>query len=157
MPNLEPTAALALPLIKQFEGFRATPYHCPAGKPTVGYGHVIQPGDALTYPLTETAAETLLRADMQRFADDLQDLLPQTPLTRAMRAALISLMFNIGTGAFAKSTLLTLLKGRLYEAAAEEFTRWDKATVNGKKVVLPGLTARRAAERTLYLQNGMPK
>lgn len=148
---------LALPLIKRFEGFQATPYICPAGKRTVGYGHVIEPGDALTYPMTENAAETLLRADIQRFADDLYDLLPDASLTFPMRAALISLMFNIGTGAFAKSTLRTLIKGHLYEAAANEFMRWDKATVNGKKVVLPGLTTRRAAERALYLQDGMPK
>lgn len=148
---------LAIPLIKQFEGFRATPYFCPAGKQTVGYGHVIQLDDSLNYPLTEQAAESLLRADIQRFADDLYDLLPDASLTFPMRAALISLMFNIGTGAFAKSTLRTLIKGRLYEAAANEFLRWDKATVNGKKVVLPGLTARRAAERKLYLQDGMPK
>ncbi len=148
---------LALPLVKKFEGFRAMPYHCPAGKLTVGYGHVIQPGDTLTYPLTENAAETLLRADLERFADTLQDLLPHVPLTRSMRAALISLMFNIGSGAFAKSTLLTLLKGKMYEAASEQFERWNKATVNGKKVALPGLTTRRAAERDLYLQDRMPK
>lgn len=148
---------LALPLIKQYEGFRATPYHCPAGKQTIGYGHVIQLDDSLNYPLTEQAAEALLRADMQRVADDLNDLLPHAPLTESMRAALISLMFNIGLGAFAQSTLLTLLKGRLYEAAADEFLRWDKATVKGKKTVLPGLTFRREAERKLYLQERLPR
>ena len=37
-----------LALLKQSEGFSATPYICPAGKSTIGYGHVIISGEEFT-------------------------------------------------------------------------------------------------------------
>ena len=62
--------------------------------------------------------------------------------------ALLSLAFNIGGGAFARSTLLRLLNAGECEAAGAEFARWTRAGPH----VLTGLVARRAEERALFLE-----
>ena len=38
------TAKAGIHLIKSFEGFRAAPYKCSAGVPTIGYGATFYPG-----------------------------------------------------------------------------------------------------------------
>jgi lysozyme len=68
-------------------------------------------------------------------------------MTQGQFDALVSLMFNIGAGAFQKSTLLRKLNAGDTLGASLEILRWDKA--NNK--VMPGLTRRRAAEQSLYL------
>ena len=66
-----------------------------------------------------------------------------------MKAALVSLAYNIGTGAFASSTLLRLLNsGADKKLVANQFLRWNK--VQGKEV--KGLTNRRIIERELFLK-----
>jgi len=69
-------------------------------------------------------------------------------------AAMVSLTFNIGTGAFLGSTVLHQHKAGNFEAAADAFLLWDKAHINGKLVVVPGLLNRRIDERALYLRGG---
>ncbi len=148
-------------LIQHYEqgpkgGFAAQPYRCPADYLTIGWGHRIQPHEQFPVPLTVDQAADLLDADLEQINRNLSIWLPRTPLTTSMRAALISFIFNVGGGAFAGSTLLTQLRCRAYTAAAEQFLRWNKGTVRGQKVILPGLTVRREAERTLFLREGFP-
>ena len=76
----------------------------------------------------------------------------KVPLTDNQLSALVSFVYNVGIGAFASSTLLRKLNARDYVGAANELLRWDKGTVNGKKVVLRGLTIRRAKERAVFLK-----
>lgn len=156
-----PISDAACALIKHFEqgpngGYAATPYRCPADHLTIGWGHRIQPHEKFPEPLTAAQADALLEADLDRISRSIDAWLPQTPLTDGMRGALISFIFNLGSGAFAGSTLCNQLRSRAYKAAAEQFLRWNKATVNGQKVVLPGLTRRRQAERDLFLRDGFP-
>ena len=73
----------------------------------------------------------------------------KVPVTENMKAAMVSLAYNIGTGAFASSTLLRLLnQGSDKKLVADQFLRWNK--VQGKEVV--GLTNRRKLERELFLK-----
>jgi len=65
--------------------------------------------------------------------------------------ALVSLAYNIGLEALAGSTVLRRHNAGDHEAAARAFALWNKARVKGQLQVLPGLTARRAAEAALYL------
>ena len=151
----------AAALIKQFEagpngGYAATPYRCPADYLTIGWGHRIQPHEQFPDPLTAAQADALLATDLEQISRNLEIWLPQAPLTPSMRAALISFIFNVGAGAFVGSTLFSQLRSRAYKAAAEQFPRWNKATVNGQKVPLAGLTRRRQAERDLFLRDGFP-
>lgn len=52
-------------LIKRFEGFSPTVYFCPAGYPTIGYGHVVKKGEDFSGGITQGEAEELLRLDAQ--------------------------------------------------------------------------------------------
>jgi lysozyme len=86
--------------------------------------------------ITTTAVE----ADVKR--------LVKVPINTNQQLALASLVFNIGAGAFARSTLLRLLNsGAEKSAVAAQFLRWNK--VKGQEV--KGLTRRRKAESELFL------
>lgn len=142
-----------LKLVRDSEGLRLTAYLCPAGVPTIGYGHTkgvtkaqVEAGRTITH----VKAVQLLIEDLDDTAAQV-DKLVKTPVSQRQREALISFAFNVGSGNLASSTLLKKLNAGDYAGAADEFQKWNKATVNGKKVVLPGLTARRSAERTLFL------
>jgi lysozyme len=154
-----PTApsAACYGLIKEFEqgpkgGFAPDPYRCPAGKETIGWGHVITDRDRITPPLTEADAHALLVADVARVADAVSRAV-RGPLDQCRFDALVSLAYNIGIGAFLGSTLLAQLNAGCVLAAADQFKRWDKSTVHGQKVRLAGLSRRRAIEAELFLRD----
>lgn len=144
------TSDKGLQLIKQFEGFRAKPYKCPAGVPTIGYGATYYPdGRRVTMadkPVSEADATTLLRAMLSSYEAGV-DRYVQVPLTQSQFDALVSFAYNVGLSSLKNSTLLRLLNDKNYAGAASQFTRWNKA---GGKVLL-GLTKRREAERLLFI------
>lgn len=140
------TSQRGIDLIKSFEGMRLTAYPDPGtgGDPwTIGYGHTkgVKPG----MKITENWAEELLRDDLAEFEAAVNGLV-KVRLCQHQFDALVSLVFNIGPGAFSDSTLLRLLNAGLYDDAALQFVRWNKG--GGK--VLSGLTRRRMAERKLF-------
>lgn len=129
-------------LIKDFEGLRLEPYRCPAGKWTVGYGHVLkEPGGRIT----EAQADRLLQADVERAEDVIFDLV-EIEIDENTHAALVSFVFNVGRMAFAESTMLRLLNQGDGRAACDEFDKW----VHCRGIVLPGLVERRKAEAALF-------
>lgn len=133
----------ALDLIKEFEGFRAKAYKCPAGKWTVGYGHTgdVKEGDLIT----EDRASKILAKDVGDAEKAINTYVTVT-LSQNEFDALISLVFNIGIGAFIKSTLLKKLNKSDFDGAAREFLRWDKVNKKPNR----GLARRRAAEMQLF-------
>lgn len=136
-----------LALIQEYEGFRSKAYICPAGVLTIGYGST---GKHVTRGMVISKAEglALLVKDVARFEKAVNAL--KVALTQNQFDALVSLAFNIGTGNFNKSTLVRKLKAGDMPGAAAQFAVWNKATVNGKLTVLPGLVRRRAAETALF-------
>lgn len=134
----------AMDLIKKYEGFKLEAYQCPAGIWTIGYGHTsgVKPGDKIT----ARQAEMYLKVDIVEFEYAISALV-SVPLTDKMRAALVSFVFNVGKGAFAKSKLLKKLNAGDYSGAANEFLAWNIA--NGKR--LKGLLRRRVEERYIFL------
>lgn len=132
-----------LDLIKQFEGLYLNAYRCPAGVPTIGYGHTA--GVAMGQTITQQQADDYLRRDVRQFERAVARLVT-VPLTQGQFDALVSFAFNLGEGALAQSTLLRLLNAGDHAGAAAQFDRWNKA--DGR--VLPGLVRRRAAERALF-------
>jgi lysozyme len=148
--------AAGLGLIMASEGFEPVPKPCPAGKPTVGHGHVVRAGESFPRPLTREEARDLLLSDLEGVQEDICRLVG-VPLSDDEFSALVSFTFNLGATALATSTLLRKLNAGDYAGAADEFPRWDKARVmdpkSGHKIIttLPGLAIRRAAERALFL------
>lgn len=135
-----------LDLIKEFEGCKLEAYLCPAGIPTIGYGHTRTA--KIGQVITETKAESLLREDLKD-AEKAVDRLVTAPINDNQFSALVSFVFNVGAGAFEGSTLLSLLNTNADTAiVANQLRRWNKA---GDRE-LPGLTRRRQAERVLFLK-----
>lgn len=157
-----PPGEAALALLKNYEqgpngGFAPVAYRCPAGYPTIGWGHRIQPADRFQQPITEVEADRLLRVDLLR-AGGIVGAAVEVELAQSMMDALACFVMNVGAGAFLGSTLLALLNAGHYQAAAGEFLKWDKAKnpKTGQKERLAGLTRRRTAERALFLREGLP-
>ena len=121
-------------LIKRFEGFSARTYMCPAGYPTIGYGHVVLKGESFNR-IDEAEAVRLLRRDAQ-IAERAVLRLVTSPLKDQQFDALVSFTYNLGGGALQSSTLRRKLLRREYEAAANEFRRWVFA--GGRKLNGPG-------------------
>lgn len=138
-----------LELLKQLEGFRAKPYADSGGKMTVGYGHLIVPGDGVggnDDVITTSKATELLSNDVSRTVGGVNNGVTST-ITQNQFDALVIFAYNVGIGAFSKSTLLRMLNAGDVAGAAEQFLRWDK--VNG--VSVSGLHNRRVAEQKLFL------
>ena len=134
-----------LDLIKSFEGLRLKAYRCPAGVPTIGYG-ATGPDVRIGMIWTESQAHARLVADVARFEQAVAKALT-VPANENQFAAMVSLAFNIGTGGFARSSVLRRHNARVFAGAADAFLLWNK----GGGRVLPGLVRRRKAERDLYL------
>lgn len=135
-------------LIAEFEGCRLTAYRCPANVPTIGYGHThgVKMGDRLN---SIAEAKELLLNDLNR--EYLPGVLAavKVTLTQNQLDALVSLCYNIGVGAIARSTLVRKVNEGDINGAANEFLKWNKAGSH----ILPGLTRRRTAERQLFLSH----
>jgi len=142
---IKPRTLSDVELVQQWEGLRLTPYRDAAGLWTVGYGHLLGPGEPVESITHERAVE-LLDQDLQT-ARAAVDRLVTVPLTDQQRAALVSFVFNVGEGAFARSTLLRLLNAGDYDGAADQFTRWVYA--GGQR--LAGLENRRRHEQQVFL------
>lgn len=142
--------AAGLAIIKASEGLALNAYRCPAGVLTIGYGHTgndVQPGMVIT----EAEADEILLRDVEFFEDRVDRALATFhPTSGNQFSAMVSFCFNVGHQAFRDSTLLRKHNAGDAQAAADQFLRWDRA--GGR--VLPGLTSRRKAERSLYLTPG---
>ena len=132
-------------LIKRFEGFSAIVYMCPAGYPTIGYGHVVKSHEDFSNGITEGQAEELLRQDAQ-IAERAVLRLINVPLTDGQFDALVSFTYNLGGGALQRSTLRRKINREEHAEVPEQFMRWVWA--GGRK--LKGLVRRRVAESELY-------
>ena len=131
-------------IIKSFEGLRLEAYRCPAGIPTIGWGHT--KGVRMGQHITREQAEDML----------VEDIAPIERLLNALGInfrqcqfdALVSWIFNLGEGNFKQSTLLKkIMANAKDEEISDEIVKWVYA---GKKP-LPGLMNRRVMEATLFL------
>lgn len=136
-----------LALIKRFEGFSPTIYLDAAGLPTIGYGHLLRPGEAEMFArgISEEAGIALLIKDVQK-AEQAVLRLVHVPLSEGQFDALVSFTFNLGSGALQRSTLRRKVNREEHADVPPEFMRWVWA--GGKK--LRGLIRRREAEAALY-------
>jgi lysozyme len=140
----------ALALIRDFEGFKSEAYLCPANVWTIGYGTTASAGVGLVprpgMTITREQAETYLRLSVDKFAAEIRPAIT-APINENQFGAFVSLAYNIGSGAFRRSSALRRFNEGDIEGAANAMLAWNKA--GGK--VLRGLQRRREAERALFL------
>jgi lysozyme len=142
-------------LVKSAEKYEPEPYRCPAGKLTIGYGHVMRQGEVFEVPMSEPDAHALLMSDLQKFAAGVIKLV-EHPLTWFQLDALVSFAFNAGIGNFSTSTLLKHVNAGRMAEAADEFKKWKWYTKpDGTKEVAGGLVTRRAHEADLFRGRGV--
>lgn len=132
--------------LKRLEGLVLETYRDAVGVLTIGYGHT--GSEAFEgNRITKARAEELLMQDIKPAEEAIQNYVT-VPLTKEQHSALVLFIFNVGVGAFKRSTLLKKLNQSDYLGAADEFLRWNKA--GGK--VLKGLSIRRNDERQMFLK-----
>ncbi len=134
--------AIAAPPVMYFEGRENDAYLDIVGVPTICYGSTS--GVKLGQTKTDAECAELLRGELGKTVVQVNQLITtQQPATRV--AALSSFAYNVGIGAFRKSTLLKKLNAGQIMAACAELDRWVYA--GGKPVA--GLVKRRSVERAL--------
>jgi lysozyme len=138
---------IAASLCKPFEGLRLTPYVCPAGFPTIGYGTVYKPdGSKVTMehpPITAETAEGWLMSELRN--NYLAGVLKASPhLIRYPRvlAAMTDFAYNLGVARYRSSTLKRRVDQCDWPEVKTELMKWTKG--GGRE--LPGLVKRRKAE-----------
>ena len=134
--------ALVLPVVMLYEGTVLRTYADPINKITACTGHT-GPELRMGQTFTRDQCEAMLYADLLKHADALDCI--KTPLADNQKAAFLSFAFNVGNGAFCKSTLVRKANAGDITGACAELSRWVMA--GGRE--LPGLVKRRAAERQL--------
>ena len=136
-----------LDLIKWFEGFSPTIYTCPAGYPTIGYGHLVRDRERKRFAggISREEADELLIQDVLWAEKGVLRLI-NVPLTDGQFDALVSFTFNLGTGALQRSTLRRKVNREEHDEVPKEFMRWVWS--KGRK--LPGLVKRRFSESAYY-------
>jgi lysozyme len=142
-------AQIAAAICRQFEGFYARPYLCPAGVPTIGYGATFyEDGTRVQLtdpPITRERAEALLAFHLsRRFLPAALKLCPGAN-TAGRLASLADFAFNLGEGNLRASTLRRRVNDGDWEDVPAQHMRWNRA--GGR--VLRGLTRRCQARADL--------
>lgn len=141
-----------LRLIRKFEGMRLRPYLCPAGVPTIGYGHTGADVSMSMPAITPAQAEQMMTEDAAAFLQAAFKLSPTLKSSEAQASAIADFCFNLGTTRYKASTLRKRIEAGDINGACDELMKW----VNGGGRKLPGLVARRSAEATLIKTGQLP-
>lgn len=146
---IDQAVAVAAALARRFEGFYSSPYLCPAGVPTIGYGATYyEDGSHVTLndpPISRERADALLVWMVRtRYLPDVARLCPGADTPERL-AALIDFAFNLGAGRLSASTLRRRVNKGRWEDVPVELRKW----VKGGGRVLAGLVKRREAEAAL--------
>ena len=136
-----------LKLLAAWEGIRLKPYRDAAGHWTIGVGHLMSRQEMIGYAdgITKEVALSLLADDVSE-AETCVARNVKTGLQQYEFDAIVSFCFNVGIGAFSRSTLLKRLNARDYQGVPQELMKWTRA--NGKRCA--GLVSRREKEIRLW-------
>jgi lysozyme len=150
----------ALDLVKRFEGYlrqlndgtgRVAPYLCPARVPTIGWGTTYYPGGRKVTmadpPIDRERATECLAHELQANERDV-DRLTTARLHPLSRGAVVSFVYNCGSGAYRGSSLRKAINEQRWEDVPREFAKWRM----GGGRILPGLVRRRADEAAMFMK-----
>lgn len=133
-------------LLHRWEGMVLRPYLCTASVPTIGLGSTrYLDGRRVTLadpPITREHAIVLARTQIRgEFLRAVRGGCPHLTDPRRV-GSLTSLAYNIGTGAFLRSTLRRTINAEAWDAVPAQWRRWNRS--GGR--VTQGLVNRREAE-----------
>lgn len=137
--------ALAITLVGGFEGLRLVAYRDPVGIPTACFGET--KGIRMGMTFTRAECDKMLLDSLIEHETGMERCIT-VPIKDETHVALLSFTYNVGVGAFCKSTLVKKLNAGDTKGACNELLRWNKAG----GMTLPGLTRRRQEERALCLK-----
>lgn len=141
-------AVATLVFVGGWEGLRLTAYRDVVGVPTICYGETL--GVKMGDTATKAECDAMLIASLKKHEAGLDRCLrPPTAIPTKTKIALVSWTYNVGVGAACSSTAVRRFNAGDYHSGCESVTWWNKGTVNGKRVTIPGLVNRRAAEYSL--------
>jgi lysozyme len=141
----------AVSLVAGFEGLRTAAYVDPVGIPTICYGHTENVQLGMVY--SPEKCQDLLAEEFLQSVNAVHRCSPK-PLAPNELGALASAVYNIGPRLVCDtrtSTLARKLQAGDIRGACEQLPRWNKGTIAGMKVELPGLTRRRQAELAMCI------
>ena len=135
--------------VASYEGYSATAYRgADYQNRTIGYGHVIMPGETYNY-LTEPEARNLLKSDLNVTAIQVKKVLnsKEIKLNTYQFDSLVSFAYNCGVQGLSNSRLLRDIKNKAdLEEIKDAFLAWRHC--NG--IELEGLRRRRVEEFEMY-------
>jgi lysozyme len=139
-----------LALMRQDEAFVGNVYDDGVGNATIGYGHMLEPGESFPGGISESAARDLLAKDVGAVVNPALDRVA-VPLTQHQVDALGDFIYNVGPGNFTRFVLPALNAGDYARAETEmrQFTR-GKNQRTGELVTMRGLQRRRQQELALF-------
>lgn len=145
------TDRLVMELIKKHEGFRPTPYYCPAGYLTIGYGFTDSKYIRMKR-LTREQADRILKDEMLPKMRAIIARCVKVPLDPRQEAALISFAYNLGEESLERivSERRNRLNAGNYAVIPAVMKLYTKAKVNGEARNLRGLVLRRDEEAKLF-------
>lgn len=141
---------IGLEHITKWEGLVLKRYICPAGKPTIGVGHVILPGENYQEITREQALEILAK-DVERFEKAVKKYIT-VPLNQNQFDALVSFIFNTGEGGIVNTGVQKAVNSGNFAEVPAKLQEWSKFRVNGVMKVNQGLLNRRKSESQLFMK-----
>lgn len=141
-------AATLTTFVPKFEGVILRGYKDPIGIVTACAGHTATA--VLGKPYTRAECDKLLQEDLAVHAEGVLACTPGIADKPGVLAAAVSFAFNVGTGAYCRSTMARKFNGGFYIDGCNELKKWTYA--GGRQ--LPGLVKRREAEFSLCMQAG---
>lgn len=133
-------------LIEKYEGYKAEPYLCPAGKATIGFGTTFYE-DGTPVKLSDKPISIARARELVKWYCENKIQYPRDDINENQKSALCSLIYNIGQGAFNRSKCKKAIEAGDWQTAYKE---WDWVTANGR--IMPGLVLRRQEEKRLFFE-----
>lgn len=136
-------------LIKSFEGLRLTPYLDSAGKDTIGYGHLILPGEQFG-AITQSQATEILKNDVAK-AERIVKQRITAELNQNQYDSLVSLAFNVPEALYSGTVDDKINNHEPLDVLEKTWKAWSKVkNSSGQLVTSGGLVDRRSREWDLY-------
>jgi len=145
------TSKEGLEHITNWEGLVLKRYICPAGKPTIGVGHVILPGENYQV-ITKEQALDILASDVKRFENAVKKHIT-VPLNQNQFDALVSFIFNTGEGGIINTGVQKAVNSGDFTSVPAKLEEWCKFRVDGVMKVNKGLLNRRKSESKLFMKS----